>query len=74
MTLATQLIALAAAEGEHGNVMLETVMFPIIAICAFGGLALVTRSYRHVANRHSHKAEAFARAHEGDVRQASHGH
>jgi len=74
MTLATQLIALAAQEAEHGNVMLETVMFPIIAICVFGFLALVTSSYRNVANRHAHKAEAFAKAHEGDVRQAGHGH
>ena len=74
MTLATQLIAFAAEKAEGGNVMLETIMFPIIAICVFGALALVTSSYRNVANRHAHKAEAFAKAHEGDLRQAGHGH
>jgi len=73
MTLAT-LIATAAEESGHSNVMLETIMFPIIAICAFAFLALVTFSYRNVANRHAHKAEAYAKAHENDVRQGGHGH
>lgn len=73
MTLAT-LIATAAEESGHGNVMLETVVYPIIALCAFAALAMVTLSYRNVANRHSHKAEAFAKAHENDVRQGGHGH
>ena len=40
----------------------------------FGALALVTLSYRNVANRHSHKAEAYAAAHANDVQQAGHGH
>jgi hypothetical protein len=74
MTLATQLIALAAEEVDRGKIMAETVVFPIIAICAFGFLALVTSSYRNVANRHAPKAEAFAKAHENDVRQGGHGH
>jgi len=74
MTLAT-IIALAAEETEHhGNVALETVGFGITALLVFGALALVTASYRHVANRHSHKAEAYARAHANDVQQAGHGH
>ncbi|WP_243074943.1 hypothetical protein [Microbacterium sp. SS28] len=74
MTAAT-LIALAAEESEHhGNVALETVGYGMVAIIAFVALALVTLSYRNVANRHSHKAEAYARAHANDVQQAGHGH
>ena len=74
MTLATQLIVHAAEEVDRGAVMLETIWYPIVAICVFGALALVTSSYRNVANRHAHKAEAFAKAHEGDLRQSGHGH
>ncbi len=73
MTLAT-LLAFAAEESEHGNVALETVGYGIVAIVAFAALALVTLSYRNVANRHAHKAEAYAKAHANDVQQAGHGH
>lgn len=74
MTLAT-LLVLAAEESEaHGNVALETVIFGIIAMATFGALALVTLSYRNVANRHAHKAEAYAAKHANDVQQAGHGH
>jgi hypothetical protein len=74
MTYAT-LVALAAEGTEHhGNVALETVIFGIIAIATFGVLALVTLSYRNVANRHSRKADAYAAAHANDVQQAGHGH
>ena len=74
MTLAT-IIAFAAEETEHhGNVALETVGFGITALLVFGALALVTASYRNVANRHSHKADAYAAAHANDVQQAGHCH
>lgn len=73
MTLAS-LVALAAEESGHGNVALETVVYGIIALAVFGVLALVTLSYRNVANRHSHKAEAYAAKHANDVQQAGHGH
>ena len=74
MTLAT-IIALAAEESEHhGNVALETDGYGIVAVDDFAALALVTLSYRNVANRHSHKAEAYARAHADDVQRAGHGH
>jgi hypothetical protein len=74
MTLA-RIIAFAAEETEHhGNVALETVGFGITALLVFGLLALVTASFRNVANRHSHKADAYARAHANDVQQAGHGH
>ena len=74
MTLVT-LLALAAEESEHhGNVALETLVFGIVALATFGALALVTLSYRNVANRHAHKADAYAAAHANDVQQAGHGH
>ncbi|MFE1645184.1 hypothetical protein [Microbacterium sp. P01] len=74
MTFAS-LIALAAEEGEqHGNVMLETIGYPIVAIIAFAALGLVTLSYRNVANRHGSKAEAYARAHANDKPEVGHGH
>ncbi|WP_345802695.1 hypothetical protein AAIB33_06285 [Microbacterium sp. AZCO] len=73
MTVAT-LIAFAAEESEHHNVAMETIGFGIIAFVVFLALALVTLSYRNVANRHSRKAEAYARAHANDVQQAGHGH
>ena len=73
MTLAT-LVALAAEESGHGNIALETVVFGIIALVVFGSLALVTLSYRNVANRHSAKGEAYARAHANDVQHTGHGH
>ncbi|BDV30738.1 hypothetical protein [Microbacterium terricola] len=69
------LLALAVEEAEHhGNVALETVGYGLVALTVFGVLALVTASYRNVANRHAHKAEAYARAHANDVQQAGHGH
>jgi hypothetical protein len=74
MTLATILV-LAAEETEHsGNVALETIGYGITALAIFGALALVTVSYRNVANRHSRKADAYAKAHANDVQQAGHGH
>lgn len=74
MTLAT-IIAIAAEEAEHhGNVALETVGYGIVAVLVFAALALVTLSYRNVANRHSQKAEAYAKAHANDVQRAGHGH
>jgi uncharacterized membrane protein YccC len=74
MTLAT-IIALAAEETEHhGNVALETVWYGIVAIVVFAALALVTLSYRNVANRHAGKADAYARAHADDLQRSGHGH
>ena len=74
MTLAT-ILALAAEESEHhGNVALETVGYGITALIVFAALAIVTLSYRNVANRHAHKAEAYAKAHANDVQRAGHGH
>ncbi|MDY0909622.1 hypothetical protein [Microbacterium sp. CFBP9034] len=74
MTIAT-IVALAAEETEHhGNVALETVGYGIVAVAVFAALAIVTLSYRNVANRHSQKAEAYTRAHANDVQHMGHGH
>ena len=68
-------IAMAAAETEHhGNVAAETFIFGVIAALLFASLGLVTLSYRHVANRHSAKADAWAAAHGKDDHGAGHGH
>ncbi|WP_243225893.1 hypothetical protein [Microbacterium sp. CIAB417] len=74
MNLVAQM-AMAAAETEHhGNVALETLIFGVIAAIVFALLGLVTFSYRHVANRHSAKAEAWAAQHGKDGHGAGHGH
>ncbi|WP_438352841.1 hypothetical protein [Microbacterium sp. CJ88] len=74
MTIAALVAAAAAESGHHANVALETIGYGIVALVAFAALALVTLSYRNVANRHAHKAEAYARAHADDLPQAGHGH
>lgn len=74
MTIATLLATVAEESEHHGNVALETVGYGILALIVFGALALVTASYRNVANRHAHKAEAYAKAHANDVQLSGHGH
>ena len=70
MNLVAQ-IAMAAAETEHhGNVAAETFIFGVIAALVFAAMAVVTLSYRHVSNRHSAKAEAYAQKHG----KGGHGH
>jgi K+ transporter len=74
MNLVAQL-AMAAAETEHhGNVQAETFVFGVIAAIVFALLGVVTFSYRHVANRHSAKAEAWAAEHGKDGHGTGHGH
>ena len=72
--IATSLLTAAAEEAEHhGNVALETFWYGAVALVVFGLLAMVTLSYRHVANRHAHKADAYTRTH-GTPRPEGHGH
>ncbi|WP_292835587.1 hypothetical protein [Microbacterium sp.] len=74
MTFAT-IVALATENVAHtGNVQAETFIFGIIAFVVFLALGAVTMSYRNVANRHAHKADAYAKAHPVDLSQAGHGH
>ncbi|GGH38815.1 hypothetical protein [Microbacterium album] len=62
-------LAVTAAETDHhGNVMLETLPFGIVALVIFGVLAAVTASYRNVSNRHAHKVEAHVE------HETGHGH
>ncbi|PTT17025.1 MULTISPECIES: hypothetical protein [Microbacterium] len=74
MTFAS-LLAHAAEEGGHhgGNVQAETFVFGVIAFVVFVVLSLVTLSYRNVANRHAHKAEAYTQKH-GTPTPEAHGH
>ena len=75
MSIVTTLLV-AAAESEHyGNVQAETFIFGLIAFAVFMLLGLVTFTYRDVANRHSAKGEAYARAHAAELDHgAGHGH
>lgn len=68
------LIAHAAESAGSGNIFLETIVYPIIALSVFFLLAMVTLSYRHVANRHSSKSEAYAKEHAADSAQTGHDH
>lgn len=63
MIVAAQVLSVVAAEAEHGNVALETLPAGLIAAAIFALLGFVTLSYKNVANRHSAKAEAWAKAH-----------
>ncbi|WP_336650844.1 MULTISPECIES: hypothetical protein [unclassified Leucobacter] len=58
-------IAVAAEEGHHivNELPFPAPVFGAIAFVAFTALALVTFSFRDVANRHAEKAEAYAREH-----------
>lgn len=66
------LVSLVAEGGEGHNVMLETFPAAIIAAVVFFALAMVTFSYKNVANRHSAKAEKFARENGQDAHGAGH--
>ncbi|WP_353114717.1 hypothetical protein [Microbacterium sp.] len=74
MNLVAQLAVAAAETEHHGNIPAETVIFGIIAAVVFALLALVTFSYKNVANRHEAKAAAWAARHGKDGHGAGHGH
>ncbi|MDF2492407.1 MAG: hypothetical protein K0R60_262 [Microbacterium sp.] len=74
MSLAMTLALVAEEAEHHGNVALETVGYGVIAFIGFTALALVTLSYRNVANRHAHKAHAYAEKHAADLQPTGHGH
>ena len=57
-------IATAAEEGHHLNELwFPAPLFGVIMFALFTALAIVTLSFRDVANRHAEKAEAYAREH-----------
>ncbi len=78
MTVATTALHVFSAAAEqtehHGNVQAETMIFGVIALIVFLLLALVTVSFRNVANRHAPKAEAYAATHANQIAQNGHGH
>lgn len=67
--LATTFIA--AEEGGHAvtELPISPLAVGIIVFTIFFVLAIVTFSFRDVANRHAHKAEAYAREHGEDAPQ-----
>lgn len=75
MSIAITLLTAAAGAEHHENVMLETVIFGVIALVGFAALGFVTFAYRDVANRHAPKAEAYAKSHAAELEHGSgHGH
>ncbi len=68
------LMTTVLAEGGHVAVELPLPMYayPAISLVLFIALAGVLWSYRDVANRHSAKAEAYAKAHGGGTSTGAH--
>ena len=65
------LLATIATASEAGHHVVNELPFPapvfgIVMFALFAALAAVTFSFRDVANRHSAKAEAYAREHGAD--------
>lgn len=59
-------LSVLSTEAEKVNELpLPPIVFGIIALVIFVTVALVFWSFRDVANRHSDKAEQYAREHEG---------
>lgn len=59
-------LSVLSAEAEKVNELpLPPIVFGIIALAVFVVVVLVFWSFRDVANRHSDKAEQYAREHEG---------
>lgn len=58
-------IAVAAEEGHHvvNELPFPGIVFGVITFGLFTALAVVTFAFRDVSNRHSAKAEAYAREH-----------
>ncbi len=61
-------LAVAAEEGHHvvNELPFPGPLFGVITFALFTAFAVVTFSFRDVANRHSAKAEAYAREHGAD--------
>ncbi|MDH6237378.1 hypothetical protein [Cryobacterium sp. CG_9.6] len=71
--LASPLVTSAfSAEVEHVELPFPLLVYPAIAAVLFLGLGLVLWSFRDVANRHSAKAAAYARASGGAIGSGEH--
>ena len=58
------LVSVLAATDEHVTLPFPPIVFGLIAAVIFLVLALVTWSYRNVANRHPQKSAKFAQTHD----------
>ncbi|QDZ13991.1 hypothetical protein [Humibacter ginsenosidimutans] len=67
------IVAAAIAEGTSNAYGVQPWVLGIVVLCVFAVLAFVTWTYRDVANRHSHKAEADAAQHAGAPGAYHHG-
>ena len=66
--------AAVVAEASKAPVFgMEPWVLGVVVLCVFAALAFVTWTYRDVANRHSHKAEADAAQHAGAPGAYHHG-
>jgi len=74
MSFVTAVLAetVVLAEAGHVELPLPLLAYPAVAFVLFIALASVIWSYRDVANRHSAKAEAYARAHGGGPSAGGH--
>ncbi|MCX7522243.1 hypothetical protein OSC27_08125 [Microbacterium sp. STN6] len=66
------LVTAVLAEAEHA-LPAPTWVFGVVPLVLFAVLAFVLWTYRDVANRHVHKAEAAASDHAGSPGATSHG-
>ncbi|NNC10815.1 hypothetical protein HII28_02820 [Planctomonas sp. JC2975] len=69
----TFVAAAIAAEETSGAVTVQPWALGVVVLCVFAALAFVVWTYRDVANRHSHKAEADAAQHAGAPGAFHHG-
>jgi len=65
--------AVVAEAGKPAVFGMEPWVLGVVVLCVFAALAFVTWTYRDVANRHSHKAEADAAQHAGAPGAYHHG-
>jgi hypothetical protein len=66
-------VAAAVAQGTSSVYGVQPWVLGVVVLCVFAALAFVTWTYRDVANRHSHKAEADAAQHAGAPGAYHHG-
>ncbi|MGA0566171.1 hypothetical protein ACO2Q7_02455 [Rathayibacter sp. KR2-224] len=67
------IVAVAAAQASSAGATVQPWVLGVVVLCVFAALAFVTWTYRDVANRHSHKAEADAAQHAGAPGAYHHG-
>lgn len=75
MSFVSAVAVLAAEGGNHQlEAMGQTFWVGLVCLAVFALLGFVTFSFRNVANRHSAKAQAYAKAHQAELSEQGHGH